>query len=401
MMNDPYSFCKKAFDRELDNILSWWANNMLDEEGQGFIGRIDGSGIKHPGAPRGIVMYTRILWSFAAAVQSVKIAYLPLAKKAYQYIIDHFLDRKNGGLYWMVDKSGYPLDKKKQIYAQAFGIYAFATYYQCTGEPEALQIANQIFLLIEKHAHDHEKRGYLEAMTEDWHWMEDVRLSDKEANDKKTMNTHLHLLECFTQLYKVDQRPLYAQALEDLIILYKNKFVDLKTGRLKLFFDEDWNENLTHHSYGHEIESVWLMNEAAEVLGNQKLKESVIDVSLQIAERVIKEGVDGNGAIYNEKSLEGQYHPWRDWWPQAEGVIGFYDAFQKTGKKVYKQASEKCWNYIQQFIIDHNNGEWYWACDQQGRPIITEDKAGPWKAPYHNSRMCMEMINRLENDKNE
>lgn len=398
-MDDQYYFCVKAFDEELDNILSWWANNMLDERTEGYIGKMDGRGIKYPDAHRGIVMYTRILWSFAAAVQMGKSEYLPYAEKAYLYIVKHFLDKQNGGFYWMVDNQGHPIDRKKQIYAQAFSIYAFTTYYQCSGNLKAIQQAHQLFSLIEKYAHDHKKMGYLEAMTEDWKWMEEVRLSEKEANDMKTMNTHLHLLECYTQLYRVDKK--VGKELEDLIRLYVNRFVDQTSGRLKLFFDEDWKENLAHHSYGHEIESVWLMNEAAEVLNNNELTKMVADVSLQIAARVLNEGIDKKGAIYNEKSLEGKYHPWRDWWPQAEGVIGFYDAFQKSGKEIYRQASAQCWKYIQRYIIDHKNGEWYWARDEDGKPVLSEDKAGPWKAPYHNSRMCMEMIKRLENDKND
>lgn len=392
-MND---FSVESFEKELHNILGWWATNMPDSH-EGFIGRVDGLGKAHPVADRGIVLNARILWAFSAAASATgKILYTAMAERAFYYIIKYFEDPENGGYFWLVDWQGKPVDTKKQIYAQAFVIYAFTEYYMLTSNPEALDKAKSLFVLIENKSYDQSKNGYFEAMTMDWRRMDDVRLSDKDANEVKTMNTHLHLLESYTNLYRCDQSTQVFDALSNLILLYKSQFIDPQHGRLKLFFDEDWNENLTHHSFGHEIESVWLLNEAAHVLGDNEVQSEVKEITLKIAHRNKNEGIHPNGAVYNDRHLDGWYSNVFDWWPQAEGVIGFYDAYEKSGEKSFKEAAVACWNYIKNHLIDYENGEWYWGCDMNNQPVLGEDKAGPWKAPYHNSRMCLEMMKRLK-----
>jgi mannobiose 2-epimerase len=385
-----------AFEKELHKILNWWISHVNEKNATGFIGQIDGTNIKHPDHPRSVILNARILWSFSAAARLGNKEYLEIANKSFLYFSKHFLDHRYGGLYWMVDKGGNKIDGKKQVYAQAFGIYAFTEYYLFTNNDEALEKAISIFDLLEKHARDPIHGGYWEAFSEDWKPIKEVALSEKEGNDTKTMNTHLHILECYTNLYRSLKIEKIKAALENLITLYLDKFIAPENARLKLFFDNEWDENINHDSFGHEIESAWLLNEASEILGNESLIKVTKEIGQKIALRVLKQGYSPQGGIYNERSLLGQYEEIYDWWPQAEAVIGFYDAYQNSGNDAHLKAAQKSWEFINKYIIDHEKGEWYWASDSNGSPIITEDKAGPWKAPYHNSRMCMEMIKRIK-----
>ena len=392
-----FGFNKEAFELELKSIFDWWTNNILEENGFGFIGRIDGLGHKYPEAPKSVILNTRILWAFSAASRLGYKEYMTIANKAFDFLEKHFIDRENGGLYWMLDAGGTPIDVKKQVYAQAFGIYAFTEYYLCTGESRSLEMADNLFQLIESHCKDNKNGGYFEAKTQTWQVLSDVALSEKEGNDAKTMNTHLHLMEAYTNLVRCTREVKYVDALDALIRLYVDKFVDQETFRLKLFFDENWNENESHESFGHEIESAWLLNEACEVLGDDVLASQIQRITTQIALRVKEVGIDDNGAIHNDRHSDGHYDVQRDWWPQAEGVVGYFDAYQKTYSEAFLETANDIWTYIQLYIKDYENGEWFWACSQAGIPNIAEDKAGPWKAPYHNGRMCIEMIKRLSN----
>lgn len=391
------AFTIPAFEEELREILSWWTNNSPEKEGKGFYGRIDNHGKVYPNAPKGGVLNARILWSFAAAARLTgSQEYLMFAQRAFDYLQQFFLDPKNGGLYWMIDANGQPLEQKKQIYAQAFAIYAFSEFYLATGKKDALHQALHLFDLIEQHAFDPQKGGYLEAFGENWEKIEDVRLSDKDANAIKTMNTHLHILECYTNLYRCEPSEKVKKALTGLTKLYMDQFSDAHTGRLKLFFNENWEEHITHDSFGHEIESAWLVHEAAAMLDEPDLLKKSKHLAVIIASRVLKEGLEDSGAVYSERYPSGAFDPKKAWWPQAEGVVGFYDAYKISNQEKFLEASKKCWAFIQKFLKDLKNGEWFWAVDGNFQVVWEEDKAGPWKGPYHNSRMCIEMIKRLK-----
>ena len=393
-MHKPFK--TSSFKRELNNILTWWAREMLDHEQDGFIGRVDANGVKYPKSEKAVILNTRILWTFSAAWNAGFRDHEEICHASFQYIINHFVDQVNGGLFWMLDYQGHPINKRKQVYAQAFGIYALTEYHKAFNNQEALYLAVSIFKLLEEHALDPIHGGYLEAFGETWNQIEDVRLSSKDENDLKTMNTHLHILEAYTNLYRYHKDKDFEKALQNLVKTYVHQFIDNKTKRLKLFFDEKWNENINHHSFGHEIESVWLIHEAVEVLDDHELLEWVKEFTIPMAHRVLMEGMSPLGGIFNEKGLDGHYDGKKDWWPQAEAVIGFFDAWQKTQNIFFLEASKSCWEFIQQFIIDQEKGEWHWGVEGANELQIEEDKAGPWKAPYHNARMCLEMIRRLD-----
>lgn len=377
-----------------ENILPFWTQKMVDDKNGGFIGQIDGAGKRHENADKSIILNTRILWSFSAVYQHLKEdQYKQLAKRSFDYLLQHFVDHEYGGVYWMVDAQGKVKDPKKQIYAQAFMIYALTEYYKITQEDKALELSIALFKLIEKHSLDIQHKGYLEAFDRQWQLLEDLRLSDKDANEKKTMNTHLHVLEAYTNLYRLWKHESLRQALKNLIKLFLEKFID-DHGHFKLFFDETWQSKTDKISYGHDIEGSWLLYEAAEVLGDQALLEEVKTASLKMADVFIKEGISPEHAVYNE-SDNGIYEEELHWWPQAEAMVGLVNAWQLTGKEHYLEVTARIWEFTKKNLIDWKTGEWHWGINTKGEILASEDKAGPWKCPYHNSRALLEVIQRL------
>ena len=382
---------KNQFQHELNQILQWWSENMLDHQFGGFFGQTDFHGNVIQGAEKSIILNTRILWSFSAAGRSTGNSdYINLAHRSYHYLMAHFWDRDCGGFHWMVDAQGAPVNKRKQVYAQAFGIYALSEYYLLTGQTKALALAKYLFALVEEHCFDSEFDGYIEAFSEDWSEIGDMRLSVKDLNASKTMNTHLHIVEAYTHLYRIWKDAALRQSLVRLLNLFKARFID-QHHHLVLFFDRQWKQMSQTVSFGHDIECSWLLHETAELLHNKSLSNQIIG----LAETSWSEGRGSDGSVVNER--EGtQVDKDRHWWPQAEAVVGFWNAYQITKDDKYKDAALACWKYIKQYIIDHHHGEWHWRADANGRPIEIEGKAGPWKAPYHNTRMCIEMMRRLD-----
>ena len=380
-----------GFRKELtDNILSFWIEKMQDNENGGFYGRIDGNDILHKHANKGAILNARILWTFSSAYRILKDeAYLKMAQRAFDYITTYFIDNEYGGVYWELDSKGNPVSMKKQTYVQGFMLYGFSEFYRATGNEQALQLAKDFFYLIEK-CHDNSLGGYLEAYTRDWQPIEDMRLSEKDANEKKTMNTHLHVLEPYTNLCRVWDNADLKVAQKRMIKIFTDKILDKETNHLNLFFDEEWNVKSTAISYGHDIEASWLLFEAAEVLGDNDLLEEIRVLSLKIADAVL-EGIDADGSMIYEKDASHVDRE-RHWWVQAESVVGYMYAYKNSKDISYKEKAARVWNYIQNQLVDSVNGEWYWSKFEDCTINHEDDKAGFWKCPYHNGRMCMEMV---------
>ena len=381
------------------NILPFWATRMVDNERGGFYGRIDGHNILHPDAPKGAVLNARILWAFSAASRVLhSTPYRLLAYRAYDYFMHHFIDRESGGVYWSIHADGTPLDTRKQTFAIAYAIYGLTEYVRLTKNQEALNAAIRLFNDLEAHAYKFEnekmskcKNGYLEALTRDWQPISDMRLSEQDENAAFTMNTHLHVLEAYTNLYRVYKDPRVARQLRLLIDIFANRIFDPATGHLMLFFDENWSslpcgegQGGVSFSPGHDIEAAWLLHEALEVLGDPILLQETLPVCQQLAQAA----EDG---ILNESQ----------WWCYAEAVVGYIDQWKLNQKDLPVEAAinlemaEVAWDYIQSHLIDREHGEWYWAILPDGTPDTSNDKAGFWKCPYHNSRMCIELIERF------
>jgi len=383
-----------ALEELTRNIMPWWIKNMPDRDGDGFYGRIDGCENIVADAPRGAILNARILWSFSAAWMKVPDPlYLEMAIRARNYIFRHFFDDLHGGTYWSLNSNGEPLETKKQIYSQAFFIYALSAYHTATGDRESLDRAVSLFRLIEKHSFDRERDGYFEAFTREWGELADLRLSEKDANEKKTMNTHLHLLEAYTNLYRIWPDGELRRQLSGLVRIFTHRIVDPVTSHLNLFFDEEWNCRSGIVSYGHDIEASWLLYEAAEVLGDA---DSVKGVALRIASAA-HEGLAEDGSLWYERDdAQGHFDRDRHWWVQSEGVVGFLNAWQLSGDESWLELSANLLEYIFTHLVDADNGEWFWSIRADGTVNRDDDKAGFWKCPYHNSRMCLEIMSRQE-----
>lgn len=374
-----------------DNILPYWLERMTDPEG-GFYGRRDGNDRLHSDAPRGAILNGRLLWTFSAAYAAVgRPEYLEAATRAYDYIKAHFIDREFGGVYWSVNADGTPADTKKQFYAIAFVIYGLAEYYRVSGSEEALTLARDLFESIELHSRDREKGGYLEAATRDWQPIADMRLSDKDANSCKTMNTHLHILEAYTALLRVWCSPELVEAQRNLIMTFLDRIEDHRTHHLSLFFDRDWVPTDSAQSFGHDIEASWLLLEAAEELGEPELTERVRRSTRRIAEAAMQ-GYCTDGSMIYERHASGRYDNEKHWWVQAETVVGLAWLAVKHGDGRALELAEKTLGYIDREIVDHDGGEWFWSRMPDGSVNRSDDKAGFWKCPYHNSRMCLELM---------
>ncbi|MCC8407544.1 AGE family epimerase/isomerase [Mucilaginibacter sp. UR6-1] len=387
----------KQVRAELSNILNFWSHHSVDHINGGFLGRVDHHNHPYPDAPKGSVMHARILWAYSAAYNFQRHdAYLELARRAYQYILGFFVDEQHGGIYWTADHLGNPLDTKKQVYANAFVIYALAEYYKATNDDDVKQQAIDLYNLLVEKSYDHEYTGYFEAYTHDWQPIADLRLSAKDANEQKSMNTHLHVLEAYVNLYTIWPDAGLKQQIISLLKNFSDHIIDNETGHLVLFFDEYWNRRSNIVSYGHDIEAAWLLLEAAEVIDDEQLITQFKGFAIHMADAAL-EGIDtaGGGLWYEYDSAHGGLVKEKHWWVQAEAMVGYLSAWQLTGEWKYAAISLKLWAYVQANIIDSERGEWVWGVYADGSLMAHEDKIGIWKCPYHNSRTCIEVYKRV------
>jgi len=418
------------------NILRFWLDKMVDHENGGFYGRIDGNGVLYPEAEKGAILNARILWAFSAAYRVLgNQEYIDASRLAYEFFIEHFIDSEYGGVYWSLDYKGQPKDTKKQFYAIGFAIYGLTEYVRATGDREALDIALQLYDCIEEHALDTVYNGYIEACTREWGEIADMRLSELDANYPKSQNTHLHIIEPYTNLLRC-LKELHAQescdyvpvigsvlpigitvpletiltvenSLRNLINIFTNHILNPETHHLDLFFEKDWTRGAGHlESYGHDIECSWLLHEAALVLGDKTVLKKVEPIVREVA-KASEEGLRPDGSMIHERlrvdasagmaNLDsGHVDDDLHWWVQAENVVGWFNLYQHFGDEDALEKAGRCWDYIKSQLIDYEQGEWYWSRHPDGTLNTVDDKAGFWKCPYHNSRMCLEIMERSE-----
>ena len=396
-MDSAWQVLPTEIETELYHILQYWQRFSVDTDNGGFAGQIDQDNKVHPLDPKGSVLNARILWSFSAAYQYTQNpAHLSLASRAFHYISAFLTDPEFGGLYWLVDYQGNMLDTRKQVYAQAFGIYGMSEYYRVTKDERALELALHWHQLIEKFSRDPLQGGYIEAFGRDWSFLDDKRLSAKDENASKTMNTHLHVVEAYANLYEVWPSQNLKTAIIHLLQLFDEKIINYRNHHLGLFFTDDWQMDSGIISYGHDIEAGWLLQSCAESIHDS--------TSIQTARRnaetttvAAMEGLDKDGGLWYEfNTLTGEKIFEKHWWPQAEALIGFCNAWQLTGKTLYKNALIKNWQFIRNHILDNNYGEWLWGICEDGNKMAGQDKVGIWKCPYHNTRACLELLKRMK-----
>lgn len=387
---------KAEVTAELAHLLQWWMTFTVDPKNGGFYGKIDSNNKVVPNAPKGLVLNARILYTFSSAyLLTGNREELLMADRAFTYLSTYFLDPEAGGFYWSVDEKGNMLDGKKQVYGQAFAIYAFAEYYKATQNENVLNLAIDSFLLLEKYSFDHINLGYLEAFKKDWQPIDDLRLSDKDQNEKKSMNTHLHVIEAYTNLYRVWENEALALAIKKLLANFATHIIHKDTHHLQLFFSESWAVKSSIVSFGHDIEAAWLLQEAAETIADPTEITKFKKLALQISSASTK-GLTKNGGLWYEydpatKHWVKEWH----WWPQAEAMVGFFNAWQLSGDEQFLNRSIQSWSFIKTYIKDKQNGEWHWGINEDYSLMQGEDKAGFWKCPYHNGRACIELIKRI------
>ena len=379
-----------------NNILRFWIDRMQDNEHGGFYGRIDNNNVLYADADKGAILNARILWTFSAAYRVLgKSEYLKIATRAKRYFIDHFIDPEYGGVYWSLDYKGQPKDTKKQFYAIGFAIYGLSEYARATNDQEALEQAINLYRCVEEHALDKEYNGYIEAMTRNWQPIDDMRLSEYDANYPKSQNTHLHIIEPYANLYRVWPSKELEASLRNIIGIFTDRILNPETHHLDLFFEMDWTRGAGQlESYGHDIECSWLMHEAALVLGDQKVLNKVEPI-VQIVAKASEKGLNPDGSMIHEANLTaGTKDDDLHWWVQAEAVVGFYNIYQHFHDEAALEKALRCWQYIKENLIDYQHGEWYWSRHRDASLNTVDDKAGFWKCPYHNGRMCLEIIER-------
>lgn len=394
MISEKLKEFKSEIQSELRSILNFWVDHAVDETNGGFVGRINQEGIVHHDAEKGCVLNARILWTFSAASHNLRDPdYYALAERAYLFLKDYFLDKKNGGVYWSVYADGSPRNTRKQIYGLAFTVYGLSEFYRISQKQEVLDLAIDIFDKIERYSFDHDLDGYLEAFDQNWEPLRDYRLSEKDRNDPKTMNTHLHIIEAYVNLYRVWPEPKLADRIKNLLHIFEKYVIDPSSFHLKLFFDRQWTSQSKAISFGHDIEASWLLLDAALSLNEEQLSERWQKISVRIAEAATR-GLMQDGSFiheYDPSTHRADTH--REWWVSAEGMVGFLNAYQLTGETAYLEKVFGLWKFVQQHLLDRKNGEWFWGV-YEDYSKMTDDKIGFWKCPYHNVRACLEIMNR-------
>ena len=380
-----------------ENILPFWRTQVIDYQHGGFIGRMSNDLTPDKRAPKGLILNARLLWSYSAIHRLTEDAsFLTLAKRAYDYLMQFFIDPEYGGAYWFVDFQGARLDAKKKVYGQAFLIYALAEFFRATNDKGALDQAIHLYNLIEKHAFDQIHKGYVETFERDWSEAGDLRLSAVDMNEKKSMNTHLHVLEAYAALHRVWKNKELGQKLRDLLRIFAEHILDPQSFHFKLFFDEAWTPKSEVISFGHDIEGSWLLCEAAEALEDADWIQETRTMAVAMAEAVLNPALDKNGGLLYEGDPSGIIDDDKHWWPQAEGVVGFLNAYEISGDEKFLRSAVDLWDFIEHHIVDKKHGEWFWRVNRQNQPYLEEPKVSEWKSAYHNSRACMEIMQRID-----
>ena len=388
---------KKMFVTEIkehlvNDLIPFW-QGLKDEESGGFYGYLSYDLKLDKKAVKGCILNSRILWFFSNAYMLLgDSSLLESATHAYQFLKDYCVDNEFGGVFWSLAYDGTPEDTTKHTYNQAFSIYALASYYDASKNPEALEIAWKLYDLVESKCKD--EYGYLEAFTRSFEPEENDKLSENGVIAEKTMNTLLHVFEAYTELYRVTKEEKAAKQIRFMMDIIKDKVFNKEIGRQEVFFDKTWNSLIDLYSYGHDIETAWLVDRGLEVLDDEAYTNMLSPITKIITENIYNRAYIDHSLV--NESENGVVDTTRVWWVQAEAVVGFLNGYQKQGDKKFLDASEDIWNYIKEYFIDKRNGsEWFWSVKEDHtpneKPIVE-----PWKCPYHNGRMCFEVLRRMK-----
>ncbi|ADN01071.1 AGE family epimerase/isomerase [Spirochaeta thermophila] len=375
-----------------DHILPFWLGQQDPIHG-GFYGSITTG--PDPTAPKGLVMTARHLWTFSQAFLSrPNPAYLEAAGNAYRFLTHALYDATHRGFFWSVHPDGTPLSRVKKLYGNAFAVYALAAYHTASGDREALTLAWETFDLLEDRGRDRRHGGYYEAFTEDWSTPLPEPLGEGETPAPKTMNTHLHILEAYSTLFRTTKEPRVREAMEHLILIFRTHIAP--SSHLGLYFAEDWAPMGGGISFGHDIEATWLLTESVELLYGDPLPEWFLSWIRPVMEETARALDTHGGSLPNEQREDGSVDRARVWWVQAEAFVGFLNAYSLFEEPRYLDHACTVWRFIMDHLVDREGGEWFWAVTPEGSPLAGYEKGGMWKASYHNSRACLEGMRRID-----
>lgn len=383
---------KEQLERMLtESLIPFWSG-LRDETYGGYTGWVGYDLQRDPKADKGCILNSRILWFFSAAARQLnRPDLLEQATHAYRFLVDHCLDTEEGGVYWSLGYDGTVKDSTKHTYNQAFAIYALSAYYQASNDPKALALARGLYCLVEERCTD--AGGYGEAYDRAFQPVDNDKLSENGVLATRTMNTLLHVFEGYSGLYQAAEDEAVATSMRRILELYKTKVYNPAKRRQEVFFDAGMNSLLDMHSYGHDIESSWLIDWGCSLLGDDALSAQVAAINASLAEEVYRTGYHKH-SVWNEQ-VNGREDTHRIWWVQAEAMVGFAHQYEKTGEEQYRQAVRDIWGYINTCLVDKRPGsEWFWQVDDDGRPDEAKPIVEPWKCPYHNGRMCLELMRR-------
>ena len=385
-------FATEIKEHLVNDLIPFW-QGLKDEENGGFYGYLSYDLKLDKKAVKGCILNSRILWFFSNAYMVLgDPSLLESATHAYQFLKEHCVDDEFGGVFWSLTYDGKPEDTTKHTYNQAFSIYALASYYDASKNPEALEIAWKLYDLVESKCKD--EYGYLEAFTRSFEPEENDKLSENGVIAEKTMNTLLHVFEAYTELYRVTKEEKVAKQIRFMMDIIKDKVFNKEIGRQEVFFDRTWNTLIDLYSYGHDIETAWLVDRGLEVLDDEAYTNMLSPITKIITENIYNRAYIDHSLV--NESENGVVDTTRVWWVQAEAVVGFLNGYQKQGDKKFLDASVDIWNFIKEYFVDKRNGsEWFWSVKEDHtpdeKPIVE-----PWKCPYHNGRMCFEVLRRMK-----
>ncbi len=381
-------------DHLTQNLIPFW-NRLKDDEHGGFYSYVDGAGTPDKQYDKGVILHSRILWFYSSAYQLLQDEQLlHMADHAYQFLVDFCIDSQYGGVYWSVHYDGSVADDTKHTYNQAFAIYALSAYYRASGRKEALNHAYELYRLIEERCSDED--GYLEAFHRDFSIADNDKLSENGVMAYRTMNTLLHILEAYTELYLADHFYKVGDSIRNILIRFKSKIYNPDKKIFNVFFDEYYNSLIDLESFGHDIEASWLIDRACQAINDAGYQKEMQKIIKGLAESACKNGMDWSLSAINNECEKNIVDTKKVWWVQAEAVTGFFNIYQKypDGEKYLKNA-EDVWRFIQEYVIDKNTGEWIENIEDVTSIDTDQALVHHWKCPYHNGRMCIEMIKRL------
>ena len=397
MPTDAKAFAARVEEHLFGHILPFWCGPAVDRQGWGWMGWLSNDLKADRSQPRGLIVNSRILWAFSAVhrIRPEK-QFCQMAERACDVVFNRFWDAQHGGAFWRLDDAGRVTDDSKKIYGQAFYIYALAEYHSATAETDSLERAARLYEIVESSSHDPRQGGYFETYERDWALALDQRLSEVDMDEKRSMNTHLHMLEAYASLIRVWNDGKLRTRLKELIQIFLDHIITSETHHFRLFFDEGWRPKSDVISFGHDIEGSWLLCEAAGTLGDPRLLGKVQREAIHMAQAVFAQAVDSDGSLWYEDDGGGRIEGDKHWWVQSEAVVGFLNAYELSGEREFLTAAKRSWDFIENYIVDRKHGEWFWKVSREGIPSPEKYKVDAWKCPYHNSRTCFEVMARVD-----